>query len=183
MTPQPTAQPADLVAFWHNAGPDRWFEKNPDFDALCRTRFLDLHLHAAARRLEHWLATADGTLALILLVDQIPRNIFRGTPHMYATDTLARHYASHAHAAGRLNEVAPDLRVFLCLPFSHSENLDDQARAIRLADGLGDKPRAHALRHHDIIRRFARFPHRNEILARDTTADEAAYLADGGFAG
>ena len=178
-----TAQPPDLVASGKTAGPARWYEKAGKSDRLCHATFLDLHMLAAARRLEDWLATPDATLALILLTDQISRNIFRGTPHMYATDPLARHYADAGLKAGFMDQVAPELRVFFCLPFSHSENLDDQARAVRLNIPLGDPSLPYAIHHRGIIRRFGRFPHRNAILARETTEEEADFLANGGFTG
>ena len=175
--------PSAIVAFWRDAGPDRWFAKDVAFDGLCRSRFLALHMQAAARQHDDWMADAEGALALILLLDQIPRNVFRGTAHMYATDPLARHFAQQAVASDYVEKVEPELRVFFCLPFSHSENLDDQDLAVRLNTPLGESLLSHAIGHRDIIHRFGRFPHRNPLLARETTAEEAAFLAAGGFAG
>ena len=174
---------ADIVAFWREAGEDKWFDKDVAFDGACRERFLALHMAVAARRHDDWMATAEGALGLILLVDQIPRNVFRGTGHMYATDGLARHYARAARAAGFIGRVALELRVFFCLPFSHSEALGDQDVAVALITSLGQPWLKHAERHRAIIRRFGRFPHRNALLGRETTREEAAFLADGGFAG
>lgn len=174
---------ADIVAFWREAGEDKWFAKDVAFDGACRERFLALHMAVAARRHDDWMATAEGALGLILLVDQIPRNVFRGTGHMYATDGLARHYARAARAAGFIGRVALELRVFFCLPFSHSEALGDQDVAVALITSLGQPWLKHAERHRAIIRRFGRFPHRNALLGRETTREEAAFLADGGFAG
>lgn len=98
----------DIVCFWQNAGPDRWFEKDPAFDREFRDSFLDAHFAAARRELDHWQSTAVGSLGLLLLVDQFPRNAFRGTAHMYATDSLARHFAVQAQAAGQMWEVERD---------------------------------------------------------------------------
>lgn len=173
----------DIVAFWRDAGADRWFAKDAAFDGQCRTHFLELHMQAATRQHDDWMATAQGALALLLLLDQIPRNVFRGTAHMYATDPLARHFARQAVAADFMQQVEPELRVFLCLPFSHSESLEDQNLAVQLNTRLGEPALSHAIGHRDIIRRFGRFPHRNRLFARETTAEEAAFLAEGGFAG
>lgn len=182
---QPSAPlgPSDVVAFWREAGEEKWFAKDPAFDAEFRERFLDLHMAVAARRHEAWIATADGALALILLTDQYPRNSFRGTAHMYATDPLARHYAREAETAGYMEQLAPELRVFLCLPFEHSEDPADQDLGCALSERLGEQLQSYAELHRDIIRRFGRFPHRNEMLARETTAEEASFLAEGGFSG
>ncbi|MGS0896023.1 DUF924 family protein [Burkholderia stagnalis] len=178
-----TPSPDDVIAFWNDAGPERWFAKDPEFDRRFRERFLDLHLAAARRQLDDWLDTPSGTLALLLLTDQFPRNAFRGTGHMYATDPLARRFARHAYAHGQMAEVAPPLRLFFCLPFSHSEDPADQALSVELNALLGQPWLSHAMGHRDIIARFGRFPHRNRMLGRDTTPDEAAFLAHGGFTG
>ncbi len=173
----------EVVAFWRDAGPERWFEKDPAFDARFRRRFSDRHFQAAARALDDWAATAPGMLALLLLLDQFPRNAFRGTGHMYATDPLARWFARSALAAGFDRLLEPELRLFVYLPFAHAEDLALQDLSVELNRRLGPEHEEHALRHRDIIRRFGRFPHRNPMLGRTTTADEAAFLAAGGFAG
>lgn len=183
--------PAEVAGFWREAGEARWFGQEPAFDAAFRGRFLAHHFVAAARRLDHWQATAEGALALLVLLDQFPRNAFRGTAHMYATDPLARRVADNAIAAGHDMTIEPALRLFFYLPYCHCESLDAQERALELigalaaeaGDAPGDTPLDHARGHHDIIRRFGRFPHRNPILGRETTTAEAAYLAAGGFAG
>lgn len=175
--------PDPIVAFWRDAGPSRWFAKHADFDARFRERFLDDHLAAARRERDDWAATAHGTLALLILLDQFPRNVFRGTAHMYATDPLARHFARRLHAGRGDLELAEDLRLFCYLPFSHSESLEDQALAVALNAELGEESLRHARGHQDIIRRLGRFPHRNPMLGRETTAAEAAFLAGGGFRG
>jgi uncharacterized protein (DUF924 family) len=144
---------------------------------------LDLHFAAARRELDAWLDTASGALALLLLLDQVPRNALRGTAHMFATDPLARRFARQAVAAGRDREVDPELRLFVYLPFEHSEDLADQERAVELIRPLGPLYERYAVEHRDVIRRFGRFPHRNAVLGRETTADEQAFLDGGGFAG
>ncbi len=182
-TPCAPLGPADVIGFWRAAGTEKWFGKDPNFDAEFRARFLKLHMAVAARVHDAWMATADGALALILLTDQFPRNAFRGTAHMYATDPLARHYARQAEARGYWERIAPELCSFLCLPFCHSEQLADQDHAIALNERLGRPLGEHAEGHREIIRRFGRFPHRNGMLARETSAEEARFLAEGGFAG
>jgi uncharacterized protein (DUF924 family) len=139
---------------------------------------------AAARRdLDDWNQSPTGALALLILLDQFPRNAFRGTAHMYATDPLALHYARSATAQGHPDHVDQHLRIFFYLPFEHSENLADQDLSVALHASLAGEDRSYAERHRDIIRRFGRFPHRNTMLMRETTADEQAYLDNGGFAG
>jgi uncharacterized protein (DUF924 family) len=178
------AAPADLIRFWQGAGPARWFGKDADFDAEFRARFLDLHYAAARRECDAWAEHAEGSLGLALLLDQFPRNAFRGTAHMYATDALALMFACLALAQGHVDALEPkELRVFLCLPFMHSEDLADQDLCVRLTRGMGADTEHHAQDHRDIIRRFGRFPHRNAALGRDSTAEEIAFLEAGGFAG
>lgn len=174
---------ADVIAFWCAAGAEKWFGKDPAFDAEFRERFYELHMAVAARLHDSWVARAEGALALILLTDQYPRNAFRGTAHMYATDALARHYARQAEAAGHWQQVAPALRLFLWLPFCHSEDLADQDHSVEINERLGRPLGEYAEGHREIIRRFGRFPHRNAMLARETSAEEARFIAEGGFAG
>lgn len=181
--PSPDTAIRDVVTFWKEAGPERWFRKDTDFDREFRERFLDLHMAAAARKLDHWLQSADGALALLILTDQFPRNAFRGTGHMYATDPLARYFAHRAHAAGFMQQVDPELRLFFCLPFTHSEQIADQDYAVELNTGLGGIGLEHAIGHREIIRRFGRFPHRNDLLCRESTQAEMDFLAQGGFQG
>jgi uncharacterized protein (DUF924 family) len=118
-----------------------------------------------------------------LLLDQYPRNSFRGTAHMYATDPLARMFARQALDAGLDQQVDKELRLFFYLPLSHAEHLPDQERALALNRALGEPFRSHAQGHLDIVARFGRFPHRNALLGRETTAAEQAFLAEGGFSG
>jgi uncharacterized protein (DUF924 family) len=172
-----------VVGFWREAGPDRWFAKDEAFDAQFRERFHDLHFAAARRQCDGWMAEAEGALALLLLLDQYPRNAFRGTGHMYATDPLARMFAKRALDAHLDQQVEQDVRVFFYLPLSHSELLADQERALWLNRRLGAPYSEHAQEHLDVVARFGRFPHRNLMLGRETTEPEAAFLAAGGFSG
>lgn len=177
------ADAEEIVAFWHAAGQDLWFAKDPAFDARLRERFMAAHAAAAAGALDALAVRASGALALTLLLDQFPRNAFRGTPRMYATDAQARAVAQTAIAAGHDRAVDPVLQVFFYLPFAHSEDHADQDRAVALAARLGAPHAAHAEHHRDIVRRFGRFPHRNAILGRATRAEEQRYLDAGGYAG
>lgn len=175
--------PADIVEFWKAAGPGRWFAKDAAFDRRFRAAYARMHCSAARRELDHWQGSPRGALALLLLTDQYPRNAFRGTAHMYATDPLARHFARAALAARAADAVEGALRIFFVLPFAHSEDPADQDLSVRLHERLGEPWMSHARGHRDIVRRFGRFPHRNALLGRPTTAEEAAFLAAGGFAG
>ena len=183
--PTPLSTPAQALAvvdFWRQSSND-WFSKSARFDRQFRERFLALHEAAASGALADWNHTPQGALALQILLDQFPRNAFRGTARMYASDRLARSYARSALTAGWMEAVAPALQLFFCLPFAHSEELADQEVSVQLNTRLGASARAHALRHRDIIARFGRFPHRNALLARPTRAAEQAFLDGGGFAG
>lgn len=172
----------EVVAFWR-ASSDQWFEKDASFDAAFRGGFLILHMAVAARRYDDWMETPQGALALLILTDQFPRNAFRGTAHMFATDPLARRYARMALDTSHMERVEPDLRLFFCLPFAHSEKFDDQDLSVRLNAELGQHWLEHAQGHRDIIRRVGRFPHRNRMLGRTTTPEEDVYLKGGGFQG
>ena len=177
----PSPQP--FLAFWRDAGSRRWFQPDDAFDAALRERFLDLHEAAAAGMLTEWPATADGALALVLLLDQFPRNAFRGTPRMYATDAHARTAASAAITAGHDHAVDEELRQFFYLPFMHSEDLADLDRCVALNEAVGGESLRYARHHRDIVRRFGRFPHRNAVLGRASTPEEERFLAEGGFRG
>jgi len=177
------ARATEIVAFWRNAGSDRWFSSDEGFDLTFDKRFRDLHFAAARRELEGWLDEPESALALIILLDQFPRNCFRGTAHMYATDPLARHFARQAHEAGHGAAIEPELRLFLHMPFCHSEDLADQDLSVRLSTPLGGEVLKAAEEHREIVRRFGRFPHRNALLGRETTPEEAAFLSEGGFSG
>ena len=175
--------PSSVIAFWKEAGPEKWFAKDEAFDALFRDRGRAAHWAAARRELDGWAESAPGSLALAILLDQFPRNAFRGSGHMYATDGLCRCYARAAEARGHMRAVEPPLRLFFALPFAHSEELSDQELSVALNRRLGRPWLDHAEGHRAIIRRFGRFPHRNPLLGRETTVQEAAFLSSGGFSG
>ena len=175
---------AEVVAFWQQAGPDRWFKKDASFDREIRDRFFDTYEAAAAGKLSDWEQSAQGALALLILLDQFPRNMFRGDARAFATDPLARAVTAGAIVRGFDSQVPKELRGFFYLPFEHSEDLADQERCIALHKATGDTDGLKwAEIHADIIRRFGRFPHRNAMLGRTTTPEEQAFLDGGGFAG
>lgn len=177
------ATAAEIVRFWRDAGPKLWFVKDETFDGRCRGFELE-HLAAARRDLSAWEMDAEGALALVLLLDQIPRNIYRNTPHAFATDGLALGVAKRAIARGFDAATDSALRVFFYLPYEHAEDLPLQDEGVRLTKALGDPNfTKFAVLHRDIVARFGRFPHRNAILARASTPEELAFLAEGGFAG
>lgn len=174
---------AGIVAFWRDAGMGKWFRGGTAFDEECRARWQDAHFAAARREFDSWMDAADGALALVLLLDQIPRNIFRASGHAFATDPLALHYAARAIEAGFDARVEPALRFFFYMPFEHSEALADQQRAVALFTALEDPDLlGYAVAHREVIAQFGRFPHRNAALGRTSTPDEQAWLeAGGGF--
>jgi uncharacterized protein (DUF924 family) len=176
--------PSAVVAFWKEAGPKMWFAKEDAFDARFRERFEAAHFAAARRELDHWAETPEGSLALLILLDQFPRNCFRGTGHAFATDPLARHFATMALDAGQDRLVENDLRRFFYLPLQHSENMTDQERQLALFQTM-DRPADDrwAEHHHKVIAAFGRFPHRNRALGRETTPEEQAFLDQDGFRG
>jgi uncharacterized protein (DUF924 family) len=178
------ASPESVLAFWRTAGPNKWFKKDTSFDDDIRTRFLATYEAGAAGKLAEWEAAPEGALALTLVLDQFPRNMFRGSARAFAADPLARVVAERAIARGFDTPMALHDRQFFYLPFEHSEDIADQERCCALFRATGD---AELLKwaelHADIIRRFGRFPHRNRLLARTTTPEEQAFLDGGGFAG
>ncbi len=175
-------EPRQVLDFWREAGPGKWFARDEAFDARFRQAFLDAHWAASRGELEHWIDSADGALALVLLLDQFPRNCFRRSGHAYATDPLARHYATRAIDAGLDAQVEPALRVFMYMPFEHSEDMADQLRTIELMRAVAPEFMQYAIAHRDVIERFGRFPHRNRELGRENTTEEQAWLdAGGGF--
>ncbi len=182
-SPLLSATAADVLAFWRDAGRERWFRKDATFDDLFRARFLVAHESALSGELDGWAQDAHGALALLILLDQFPRNAFRGTPRMYESDAKAREIARQAVQRGFDGEVEADLRNFFYLPFTHSEQLADQDEGVAFAGRLGGESLRVALRHRDIIERFGRFPHRNAVLGRATTPAEQGFLDGGGFAG
>ncbi len=175
--------PGDVVGFWRDAGEAAWFRTDEAFDAGFRGRFLGVHEAAARGELDGWAATAEGALALLILLDQFPRNAFRGSARMFATDAQALAVADAAIAAGHDLATEAALRLFFYLPYEHAEDLAAQDRAVELIAPLGGELLRFAELHRDVIARFERFPHRNALLGRTTTAAEQAFLEGGGFAG
>jgi len=175
--------PADVLAFWRDAGPDKWFARDDAFDAEIREKFLATYEAAAAGKLSAWEDTAEDMLALVIVLDQFPRNLFRGDARTFAADPLARAAANRALKRGYDQDLPAGDRGFLFLPFMHSEELADQLRCVELYRAASDADLKYAEEHRDIIRRFGRFPHRNALLGRETTAEEQAFLAGGGFKG
>jgi len=179
----PVVTPETILSFWREAGYDKWFGKDDAFDAAIRDSFMTTYEAAASGKLSSWEATADGALALCIVLDQFPRNMFRGDAGTYATDPLARQIANRALKRGYDQDVPDELRAFFFLPFMHSEELVDQERCVQLYREAESADLKYAEEHRDIIRRFGRFPHRNAILGRATTPEEQKYLDDGGFKG
>jgi uncharacterized protein (DUF924 family) len=176
--------PADILVFWREAGRERWYKRDDAFDADLRGRFMELWRKAAAGELSPWEATDDGALALVIVLDQFPRNMFRGDIRTYASDPLAREVARRAIARGVDTRIEPALLEFLYMPFMHSEELADQMRCVELFRRAGNADNIrYAEDHAGIVRRFGRFPHRNRILGRATTPEEQAFLDNGGFGG
>jgi len=174
----------DVIGFWKAAGPSLWFAKNDAFDAEFRARFMEAHLAAARRELDDWVESPFGALALLILLDQFPRNAWRETGHAFATDPLARHFALEALDLGLDQLVENDLRRFFYLPLQHAEDMALQDRQVALFQAMERKPDDRWAEHHrEIIARFGRFPHRNRALGRETTPDEQVFLDQDGFRG
>ncbi|HWK94180.1 MAG TPA: DUF924 family protein [Pseudolabrys sp.] len=179
MAPSQPATASDVVSFWRDAGEEAWFKKDDAFDARIRERFLPTYEAAADGKLSSWEEHAEGALALLILLDQFPRNMFRGDARMFETDPMALAIAAGALVRGFDAEMPRDLRLFFYLPFEHSESLKDQERSVALFKAHGDAALIKwADLHADIIRKFGRFPHRNAVLGRATTPDEQAFLDD-----
>lgn len=178
--------PGEVIDFWLQAGPEKWFAKEAAFDAEIGLRFEGLH-HAAARgELADWADHWQGALALLLLLDQFPRNLYRSSAHAFATDPLARSIARAAIDAGHDQAAPENLRVFFYLPFEHSELIEDQELCVELCarlDASGSEWAKWARLHRDVVVRFGRYPHRNAALGRATTPEEQAFLESGGFSG
>jgi uncharacterized protein (DUF924 family) len=190
-----------VLEFWFGElGPDgratpavakRWFMGGPEFDQEIRERFLALHAEISAGGHEEWLGSPRGRLALVIVLDQFSRNLFRGTPAMFARDARALEHAFDGIARGDEKHLALDERVFLYMPLMHSEKLAVQERCVDLFATLRDSVSGEAcqaiarnldfaIRHRDIIRRFDRFPHRNAILGRESTPEEIEFLKQPG---
>jgi uncharacterized protein (DUF924 family) len=185
----------EILSFWFGEPQDNevyckersavWFASNPQFDQEVRDRFAADYQLAAGRRLMAWQNASRSGLALVLLLDQFPRNMFRGDPRAFATDPLAREVANHLIQEGFDRQLLPVERMFISLPFMHSEELADQQRSVALFQQLKQEGAyldalPHALQHLEIIERFGRFPHRNVILSRPSTLEEAEFLQQPG---
>ena len=165
-----------VLEFWFDGHAGDWFAKNPAFDAEIRARFLGLYEDAAAGKLAHWADDPRSCLALVLVLDQFPRNMFRGEARAFATDAPARAAARVILERGWDMAMTRAERLFAYLPFEHSESLEDQILSCELMSEFDAEQRQYAERHLDIIRRFGRFPHRNDVLGRESTAAEIEFL-------
>lgn len=177
----------DVLTFWfgdtdlsrETERRDIWFRSTPEFDAELDRRYREVHERAGGGAFDHFVETPADCLALALILDQVPRNIFRGTPRAFGTDAKAREVARIALDRGHDREMASWRKIFLYLPFEHSEDLADQDLACALYEPLGqERSYQSALAHRETIRKFGRFPHRNEFLSRVSTPEEEAYLED-----
>ena len=184
-----TLTPQDILHFWfEEAEPKDWFAVNADFDDRIRERFLPLYNHLSPQddlTSHPWLSEADSALALVIILDQFPRNIWRDEPGAFAYDNLALDVARLAIKAGHDQTLAPDRRSFFYMPFMHAEDLETQNEGVQLCEvrlGEDDATTRHAKAHRDVIERFGRFPHRNGILEREPSLEEISYLAEGGYA-
>lgn len=179
-----TAGPEAILEFWIEAGPDKWFKKDEEFDRQIAECFGALHDAAAAGACDHWQESAKGAMALVIVLDQFPRNIHRDTPRAFATDAKGLAVAKEAIERGFDEGFEPPLRRFLYMPFMHAEDPAMQQRCIELCQAAGDEEGVKYARiHAEIIERFGRFPHRNRILGRETSPEEQRFLDQGGFAG
>lgn len=180
------SNPEDILAFWlDEVGPKGWYAGGEALDAECRDKFLDVYNRAKDGSLSLWLTYPTGTLAYIILTDQLSRNMFRGTADAFATDGIAMAAAKAAISRGWDMKIDEPARQFFYMPLMHSECLVDQDRAVRLIMSRMPEEGAanllHAKAHREVIREFGRFPYRNDALSRDTNAAEATYLEQGGY--
>ena len=171
----------DVLSFWFGLTPEAWFEKSDAIDRECATRFRDVHALLMASDAADQVASARQALAAVIVLDQFSRNIYRGSEQAFASDPLAKDIAARAIRLGYDATLSKHERMFLYLPFEHSEDLTDQVRSIELFSSLDDDYYlGFAVAHRDIIARFGRFPHRNDILGRQSTPEEIAFLAEPG---
>jgi uncharacterized protein (DUF924 family) len=164
----------DVLEFWF-ANPGRWWKKDPAFDVEIRDRFLALHDAVQRGEREDWLDAARGSLAYVIVSDQFSRNMFRGTGRMFEGDVRALAAARRALERGFDRDLSRDERMFLCMPFMHSEDIADQDRCVMLFATLHEWLR-YAEQHREIVRRFGRFPHRNALVGRQSTPEELEFL-------
>jgi len=174
------AKAEQVLQFWFDEHAKDWFVKNAAFDAEVRSRFLDLHVAAAAGQLAHWADEPRSCLALVIVLDQFPRNMFRGEARAFATDALARSAARVILARSWDKPMRQSEQLFAYLPFEHSEALEDQKLSCELMKDFEVDQLRYAIRHREIIERFGRFPHRNGLLGRDSTAAEIEFLKQPG---
>ena len=174
----------DVLDFWFSAGSKMWFTKDDAFDQSIRDRFLTLHGKAAGGGIDEWATGAEGTLALIIVLDQFSRNLHRNSPLAFATDEKALGLSQGLIAKRQDIEFPVNARLWIYMPFQHSEDLEIQERSIALFEAIDDPENLrYAHVHLDIIQKFGRFPHRNEVLGRTSSVEELKFLAAGGFAG
>jgi uncharacterized protein (DUF924 family) len=173
-------QATEVLRFWLEEHAQDWFAKNPAFDRAIRHRFLALHEAAAAGHLAHWADDSRGCLALVIVLDQFPRNMFRGEARAFATDALARAAARVILQRGWDKQMSQAEQLFAYLPFEHSESLEDQTLSCELMKDFDPDQLRYAIRHREIIERFGRFPHRNGLLGRENTAAEIEFLKQPG---
>jgi uncharacterized protein (DUF924 family) len=170
---------SDVLSFWFGLEPKQWWSANPQLDTLIRDRFCELWKEKRQLPPEMFLADARTALAGVILFDQFPRNMFRGDAEQYSTDLLAQSIARGAVDRGLDDELDRNGRIFLYMPFMHSEGMDDQRRSVLLFTALGEAEQLkYAKHHHDIVERYGRFPHRNAVLGRASRPDEIASGAD-----
>ena len=172
--------PHEIIAFWSAVGEPRWFEPDAMLDSEISRRFGETYALAREGKLADWEKTAEGALALLILLDQFPRNMFRGGAEAFATDPLACAIAKRAIASGFDLAIESPMRCFFYLPFTHSERIDDQESGVTLTGerlGIGSKQHVYAVLHRDVIAKFRRFPGRNAALGRRSTPEEAQFLS------
>jgi uncharacterized protein (DUF924 family) len=176
--------PHEIIDFWNDAGPDRWFKKDTAFDVLVSERYSEALAAARGGAFDQWADTLEGALALVILLDQFSRNIHRGTPLAFAADAKALALAEDAVGKGRHLALPASQAMWFFMPFEHAEDVDAQRRCVELFEAVGPEDMVKWARLHlDIIKRFGRFPHRNAILGRVSTPREVAFLEAGGFGG
>ncbi len=170
-----------VLRFWfEESTPKQWFAKDDAFDAAVRERFGDIHAAASRGDLDQWAETPDGALALIIILDQFSRNLYRGEARAFAHDEKTRKVLRRVLEKGWDKKVGADRRSFLYMPFEHSENLADQEHSVKLFKSLGEENLRYAIAHKKLIERFGRFPHRNAALGRVSTEGEKDYLSKPG---
>lgn len=168
----------EIIDFWFSERVAKlWFNSTPEFDNEIRQYFESIYLAAKQGKYDHWLATATGCLALVIVLDQFPLNMYRGEMESFASEKQSREVARHALAEHFDEQLNDRQKVFLYMPFMHSENIEDQKRAVALFEAANLDNNLRFARHHrDIVKRFGRFPHRNRILGRNSTSEELEYL-------